>query len=347
MEDNYIFTVYVPFLKQLECSVTLGSDSQNIPKCLFIPLLFLPFRRNTMTSMEDLAIHIRDVCQLPLIMDSPTPGRGNCFFAGICQQLRRPELQSSNQYTAASLRKAVCEFALARQGKDVQRLARVHDNAAVLTLRASWDSFFTTMKRSGDYAEGPVLYCTSLLLEREIAVISFGNTRENPYLHVPSNATISEKFPLIYLGNLVNLHFQSFIPDVDGDPARLPSLRPVADEALAEVHFNAVKTEVPLISVKAEAKPKLTCSTPRSLKRKKVSASPVKVKKLMPLSELSTMGDNIINMVRMLVKENRRLHAMVRQLEFRLEFKGADDEDYFPDNDDSATDDFILCTPLL
>ena len=42
-----------------------------------------------MTTMEDLAVHIREVCKLPLIMDSSTPSRGNCFFAGVCQQLRR------------------------------------------------------------------------------------------------------------------------------------------------------------------------------------------------------------------------------------------------------------------
>ena len=29
---------------------------------------------------------------LPLVMDEPTPGRGNCFFAAVCQQLRRPEV---------------------------------------------------------------------------------------------------------------------------------------------------------------------------------------------------------------------------------------------------------------
>ena len=293
-------------------------------------------------------------------------------------------MQSGNEYTAASLRKAVCNFALDRQNEDVQRLAVLHDDAATMTLRTPWDAFFTNMKRSGVFAEGPVIRCTALMLQREFAVISFGNTRDNPYLHIPSN-NISEEFPLIYLGNLVNMHFQSFVPDVGGDQARLTSLRGApADEAPlkpeAVLIFNTPKPqctspagEAPL---KPEAvrevrevilntpKPQYTSSTPRPLKRAKVVPSPATMKNLKKLSEVSTMGDCVISNVRMLVRENRRLHALVRQLEFQLECRSscncaeadevdvavvvdAVEEDYFLDNDDSATDESILSTPLL
>ena len=139
------------------------------------------------TTMEDLAIHIRNVCKLPLIMYST--GSGNCFLGHtICWRM---------------------------------------------------DSLFSTMKRSGVFVEGPVLYCTVFLLKREIIFYSFGNTWGNPYLQIPLKITISQEFPAIYLGNLVN--FQSFIPDVDDDQVQLTSLRAVGDKAPSKTE--AVCTE--------------------------------------------------------------------------------------------------------
>ena len=126
-----------------------------------------------MSSLDDLTIHIREVCELPLVMDTSTPGRGNCFFAGICQQLQRPMLEKKdNRYSAATLRKAVCDFALNREHPEVQKLASIHDANATLSFRAKWEPFFTKMKRAGVFAVGPVLYCTTLLLERDIAMMS-------------------------------------------------------------------------------------------------------------------------------------------------------------------------------
>lgn len=46
--------------------------------------------------------------------------------------------------------------------------------------------------------------------ERDIAVISFGNTKLNPYLQIHSHAANS--YPLLYLGNQIGLHFQSVLP---------------------------------------------------------------------------------------------------------------------------------------
>ena len=165
-----------------------------------------------MASMDDLAVHVRNVLGLPLQMDAPTPGRGNCFFAAMVQQMNnRNELKSSNVYTAASLRKRVCEFALTKSHPVVQRLAEEHDANTAMSLQAPWESFFTNMKNSGVFAEGPVLYCTALLLQMDIAVISFGNTELNPYMLVPGHHNTPAK-PPVFLGNVIGLQFQSFLP---------------------------------------------------------------------------------------------------------------------------------------
>lgn len=78
----------------------------------------------------------------------------------------------------AHLRKLVCAFALARENMEEQKLALLHDNYATISLRASWQSFFNNMKKVHVFAEGPVLYVTAIMLERDRAVMSFGTIQE-------------------------------------------------------------------------------------------------------------------------------------------------------------------------
>ena len=269
---------------------------------------------STSPTMDDLALHINTTLRLPLIMDSPTPGRGNCFFAAMCQQLNnRQELNTANVYTAASLRKQVCEFALARTHPLVQKLAEEHDNTAAITLRAPWASFFAHMKKSGVFAEGPVLYCTALLLQLDIALMSFGNTIQNPYLLIPGHGN-SPAPPPIYVGNLINLHFQSFLPEAGASEEDLKKLteHPAGVLQKTTVTTSTVPTTP---SLPKEGKP---------LKRKSLFNSghssfiAAKKKNLRGVQEIGKMGDDLIQSVIVLVKENRRLHALVQSLEFKL-----------------------------
>ena len=141
--------------------------------------------------MEQLAQHIKQVLHLPLVMDAPTPGRGNCFFAAICQQLDyRNELGIQNVYSHSQLRRAVCEFALAREHPQIKTLAEEHD-ATAITLRSTWKVFFTNMKKNGVFAEGPVVHCTAIFLHVDDAVISLRNTPSNPFMLVPGENSIT------------------------------------------------------------------------------------------------------------------------------------------------------------
>ena len=73
------------------------------------------------------------------------------------------------------------EFALKKKHDNIQVLATQHDMNA---FRAPWDSFFQDMTKTGVFAEGPVLYCAALIIERDIAVISFRNNMINPYMKI-------------------------------------------------------------------------------------------------------------------------------------------------------------------
>ena len=138
---------------------------------------------------------------------------GNCFFAAICQQLNyRPELHKQGIYTPSQLRQ-VCEYALATNHPLVEDLAAVHNTHAAILMQLPWHLFFTNMKQSGVFAGGPVLYCTALFLQLDIAVISFGCTRASPYMLVPGHYGDTLSTPPIYVGNIVDQHFQSFLPN--------------------------------------------------------------------------------------------------------------------------------------
>ena len=71
---------------------------------------------------------------------------------------------------------------MAKECPHILNLAVQHDESAIFTLRSTWDLSFQTMKKNGVFAEGSVLHCTAVLLGVDIAVITLGNTQENPYL---------------------------------------------------------------------------------------------------------------------------------------------------------------------
>ena len=131
--------------------------------------------------MDDLFVKIAEL-ELPLQMDDPTPGRGNCLFAAICQQLRRQEIGLPNIYTQTSLRRSVCDFALALTDPRVIEMSGVHNGTAHAARRRPWMQYFNDMRRSGVFGEEPVLYMLAYMLGRDIVVISSDCTIANPWL---------------------------------------------------------------------------------------------------------------------------------------------------------------------
>ena len=86
--------------------------------------------------MDELFVRLSEL-KFPLMTDTATPGRGNCLFAAVCQQLRREEIGLPNLYSHASLRKSICEFALALQDPRVITLSGEHNITAHASKRRS------------------------------------------------------------------------------------------------------------------------------------------------------------------------------------------------------------------
>ena len=92
----------------------------------------------------------------------------------------------------------VCEFAIRMEHPEVKKVVELRNRNASISCRALWASFFSNMKNNGVYAEGH-LFCTALKMEWDLVIISFGNNKANPYMHIPSHAV--KAYSLLYLGN--------------------------------------------------------------------------------------------------------------------------------------------------
>ena len=229
----------------------------------------------------------------------------------------------------------------------IKHLADQHDVCAISTMRAKWDTFFTAMKKNGIFAEGPVLYVAAILLRLDIAVISFGNTITNPYMLVPGHSSETPTPPPIFLGNQIDLHFQSFLPD-----SRAPQedLMMLMSEVGAPKMIEQVSTPTSILLTPSSK----TSTANRQLPPRKSlfkSSLQSKKKNLRGVREVGKMGDEVIANVTSLVRENRRLHALVQTLEFqvsRCSCHGSERievKDEF-DSVDAVSDDVLASTPL-
>ena len=129
--------------------------------------------------------------------------------------------------TANLVWSVVCSFAVSRN-KTLMNYEDNHDKVE----STEWKTFFKNMRKRGMWASGPVAQVTVWLLERDILVISEGNTKENPYMIVNGNRDGDDgndsQHPPIVLGNSGSIHIQSFFPvaDVPKNPAVLESPLP-------------------------------------------------------------------------------------------------------------------------
>lgn len=248
--------------------------------------------------MDELMAHINSI-QLPFLMDDVTPGRGNCFFSAVCQQMRRPELALENLYTHQSLRKCTCEFALALKDPRVVTLGGNFNRNAIACKSRPWDVFFNDMKKNGTWAEEPVVYCLAWLLSRDIIVISMDCTINNPWLFIDGSGS---NFPPIILANIAGVHFQSLLPNDSFqdffDNNNVKNMAPVASTIQTSTTPSTTLSTIPSTTLSNTPRsttssfPKLnsTPSTPvGGLKRKSIDSGH-KSPSLMSFKDIQSLG---------------------------------------------------------
>ena len=271
---------------------------------------------------------------LPFLMDKVTPGKGNCFFNALRQQFARPEVGISRpSSSSAKIRSDVCDFAL---NTTVRTILTMRVNYNVLNGENAWELFFKGMRKSGCWAEGPVMEVAAHMLQRIIFVVSTGNTHENPYLSIDGGGDAAN-FPPLILGNLAGVHYQSYVPD--GASNDHPPKRAKIDEDEIMIKntqlqsLPSMSTPVTSTPVKTYEKPEIPfTSTPNkiSLKRRRLNPTPLRTSSLMPFEELESLFKRVSDDLRTLHRECRKLHSVVKSAQSkeksRIQEEREDDE---------------------
>ena len=89
--------------------------------------------------------------------------------------------------------------------------------------------FFNKMAQVNVFVEGPVAEVMAIMLERSIYTVSEGVNENNPYLTLNAGES---SLPALILANIGNFHYQSYLP-VEDAPAESQVL--VEDDALEDV----------------------------------------------------------------------------------------------------------------
>ena len=172
--------------------------------------------------------------QPPLKLDELTPGEGNCFSEAIVQQCRRPPIKlylQSRKIVISDmldLKAKVANFVDEnRTAKKLQDL-RVNFEVSQLTMRnegrraRTWREYWADMKRSGPWADDHFIQCTAWYLNVSLSIIYVGSETEGRTITTIdgefSPSAPGERQPVMYLGYIVNAHYQSLLPQVEELP---------------------------------------------------------------------------------------------------------------------------------
>jgi hypothetical protein len=174
--------------------------------------------------------------QLPIRLDSITPGDGDCFSRAVWSQCQRPEvaqalqghqaLRSRNHQTLKAMldnfikktNLAVVMEMKQMYEREVQPVGREEDGGREET----WDAYWRRMLRVGEWADGIFIQGMAWFLRHDIIIVMDTATPQQPYITVSGSWEGPDGpcagAPLV-LGYVESLHYQSLLP-LDEQPFR-------------------------------------------------------------------------------------------------------------------------------
>ena len=184
----------------------------------------------------------------PLKLDELTPGLGDCFSEAIVQQCQRPPIKlylQSRGITISNmlqLKAKVAEFVnVNKKARKLQDL-RVNFEASQLNMRheglpaRTWREYWADMQRSGPWADDHFIQCTAWYLNARLSILYVGSETEGK-----TTTSIDGQFfpsapgesqPVMYLGYIVNTHYQSLLPQVEDNTMPAWLAPPAIDNTL-------------------------------------------------------------------------------------------------------------------
>ena len=188
--------------------------------------------------------------QPPLKLDQLTPGEGNCFSHGIVQQCQRAPVKIYLQSRGVT----ISDFMQLKQNVDqfvqtnckTKKLQDLRINFLVSQrnmhyegLQArTWKQYWADMKRSGPWADDIFVQCTAWYLGVDLCIIYAGSEtggRTSTTILGDFSPAAEERRPVLYLGYVVNNHYQSLLPQVEDNTVPEWLAQPAIDNTLQDV----------------------------------------------------------------------------------------------------------------
>ena len=184
-------------------------------------------------------------------LDEPTLGDGSCFSHAIVQQCRRRPVKLFLQsrgvtiYDFMHLKKMVAQFVQANINTPKVQNLRVNFDASQLNMhwedmpRRSWRQYWNDMQQPTGlraWADNIFVQATAWCLNLDLRIIYAGADTDGRIVTTTegnfSAAADGERRPLLYLGYIVNEHYQSLLPVVEDDYVPPCLAQPAVDNAL-------------------------------------------------------------------------------------------------------------------
>ena len=173
-------------------------------------------------------------------LDFITKGDGNCFPTSILQQIRRPDVIENQRshspitllmMTQAGLRRAVFEFLSRSTHPLIESWKTNFKNITDMEWKDYWS--YNHMLKSGIWADEIFIRGTAFFLKMDIVIHQNRHPRTERISGNIDNLNIPCENPVLHVGYLSNLHYQSIIPRGQIDSKILDVKK--EDEVLREI----------------------------------------------------------------------------------------------------------------
>ena len=185
------------------------------------------------------------------VLDCITKGDGNCFPTAILQQIRRPDVienQKSHDptillmMTQAGLRRSVFEFLTRCTHPLIESWKENFKNITDMEWKDYWS--YKYMLKSGIWADEIFIRGTAFFLNMDIVI----HQNKHPTIEKISgnmdNEHIACENPMLHVGYLANLHYQSIIPRAQIDSKQHDIKQKVEAQKKVEVKVAIPTTEI-------------------------------------------------------------------------------------------------------
>ena len=168
----------------------------------------------------DIMANIRRLgLQINFDMDDLTLADGNCFFRGILQQCRRPEVYHTLSDEVKGFVDNMDHYGFRKWIKEcvfASNHVRVQQETLQPFLPQPWDFYWSEnyMMKNGFWADATMVRCTAWFLEKDLMIISDDNDDLQCTTTISGNmddSTVPTIGPQLYLGFARN-HYQSILP---------------------------------------------------------------------------------------------------------------------------------------